>query len=61
MDDMKVEVGVKESSQRNWRGVHGLYMGKWDLWEMKHWQREQMPKNGGAMEAKKTEIAMVLH
>ena len=56
-----MEVGVKESSQRNWRGVHGLYMGKWDLWEMKHWQREQMPKNGGAMEAKKTEIAMVLH
>ena len=44
---MRVQVGGKESSKT--KLVHGLVM--WEKWEMKNWQREEMPRewrgNGG--------------
>ena len=58
MDEMRVEVGVKECSKK--KLVRRKWVGHVKKWEMKNWQRKQMPRgrkwsgNGG----EKTEIAM---
>ena len=49
MDNMRVEVGVEESSKK--KLMRSTWAGHVDKWEMKKWQRDQMPRkrreNGG--------------
>ena len=52
---MRVEVGMKESSKKKLTRI--TWAGMWKKWEMKNWQRKQMPRKW----REKTEIAMGLH
>ena len=51
-----MEVGVKESCKRNWRGGYGLVM--WENGRRKICKESRCPESGGEMEARKIEIAM---
>ena len=50
-----MEIGVKESSKK--KLVRSTWAGHVEKWEMKNWQREQMPRKK-EMEARKAETAM---
>ena len=42
MDEMKVALGVRDSSKKYL--MRSTWTGHVEQWEMKNWQREQMPR-----------------